>query len=111
MFGPIGMIVSHKPTERLGVVVSIPTPTKVGFTPVQFSEESTSKHEVVDDKELEDVKKSYSVSPDVLTDAPHIVKELLKSGPVMVSYGTGIGTDTYRVVYAADGELALVPMR
>jgi len=108
--GPIGSIVFRPESGEVGVIISPPDDaTHHSTSPVQFSTDSTSTHEVVSDDELHLVnQKSYSVSPAVLADAPELVADLIKNiGPVSVNYGN----EFFHVVLQDDGTLALIPIR
>jgi hypothetical protein len=108
LIGPIGTIVVHKPSSRLGVVVSLPTggTPDEGQSPVHFSTDSTSTHELVSDIDLQLVKTTYSVSPAVLADSPDWVRSLINElGTVTVDYGS----EKYVVTVQDNGELALIP--
>ncbi len=103
---PVGTVVAHKKTSRLGVVVSPPHGvSRVAHSLVQFAEDTGTPAEEVPDEELEAVKQSRSVTPDVITHAPELVKDMVKkSGPVTVDYGD----ERFLVVLLKNGDLGLV---
>jgi len=108
MKGPVGTIVEHTNTKRIGVIVSSGVTINANCSPVQFGEVVGAKWEECLDSELQVVKTTYTVSPEVLADAPDLVTALIaRVGVVFVNYGS----ERYCVVVMKNGKLGLIPVR
>ena len=94
--------------KHIGVIVSSGVTINANCSPVQFGEAVGSTWETCLDSELQVVKTTYTVSPEVLADAPDLVTALIaRVGVVLVNYGS----ERYCIVVMKDGKLGIVPVR
>lgn len=101
---PIGTVVYHEKTKRLGVVVSPASPVAATSSPVQFGTKATDKHDEVPDKELKPADIKTRVSYDVLQDNPDLVKDEMKKGGVFI---TRLGSDEFLLQLDDKGNILL----